>query len=197
MTDTPYPAFKKIPRLSRGCVITEKIDGTNGLISIDADGTVRAGSRNRWLKHDGDKKGDNYDFAKWVYERRSELLLLLGPGLHYGEYWGQGIARNYDLTERRFSLFNSGRWKGLNGEQISGLYVVPEITAGVFTDGLVAEALASLAAGGSLASPGFDKPEGVVIFHAASRNFYKKLLEGDELPKGVVPRDEREGIPID
>ncbi len=32
---TEYPAFGKIPRLNREVVITEKIDGTNGLISIE------------------------------------------------------------------------------------------------------------------------------------------------------------------
>jgi hypothetical protein len=47
-----YPAFGKIPRLHRPVVITEKIDGTNGLMSIqkidspvgEKIGLFRAGS---------------------------------------------------------------------------------------------------------------------------------------------------------
>lgn len=33
---------------------------------------------------------------------------------------------------------------------------------------------------------GFDRPEGVVVYHHAGRHLYKILLEGDDLPKGVA-----------
>jgi len=72
-------------RLSRECVLTEKIDGTNGQLLIverPPIGTpiggyvaatenvlIYAGSRNRWLQL-GD---DNYGFAKWVAEHAEEL----------------------------------------------------------------------------------------------------------------------------
>lgn len=44
--------------------------------------------------------------------------------------------------------------------------------------------LATLAITGSTAAPGFMKPEGIVVFHAASRNLYKVTLEKDDAPKG-------------
>ena len=46
------------------------------------------------------------------------------------------------------------------------------------------EAVDGMATHGSIAAPGFMKPEGVVVFHSASNSMFKKLLEGDELPKG-------------
>lgn len=33
-------------------------------------------------------------------------------------------------------------------------------------------------------SPGFKKPEGVVIFHAQANVMFKKTIEGDEAGKG-------------
>jgi hypothetical protein len=40
-----FVEFKKIPRLSRECVVTEKIDGTNGVIYIGEGGEFLVGSR--------------------------------------------------------------------------------------------------------------------------------------------------------
>ena len=86
MSQTNYPefvAFPKIPRLHKECVITEKIDGTNGLIYITDDGDMFIGSRNRWLSEDS----DNFGFHRWASENKSELMQL-GPGRHHGEWWG-------------------------------------------------------------------------------------------------------------
>lgn len=125
-----FQSFSKISRLSRDCVITEKIDGTNGQIYIEnqkdmiwvaeslADCekyilaklngyNIYAGSKNRWL--DISSQGDNHGFAKWV-QANAEELLNLGEGRHYGEWWGKGIQRDYGLDVKRFSLFNVGRW---------------------------------------------------------------------------------------
>ena len=45
-----FVGFNKIPRLTRGCVVTEKIDGTNAQVFIPDDlSVVLAGSRNRWI----------------------------------------------------------------------------------------------------------------------------------------------------
>lgn len=55
-----FEGFPKISRLSQSCVITEKLDGTNAQIWISEDGTVRAGSRNRWIT----PADDNYGFAR-------------------------------------------------------------------------------------------------------------------------------------
>ena len=99
-----FRKFDKIARLSREIVVTEKIDGTNGLIAIGEDGEFQVGSRNQWITPEKDNAG----FARWAYEHKDELMQL-GKGFHYGEWWGQGIQRGYGLDEKRFSLFNTSR----------------------------------------------------------------------------------------
>ena len=99
-----FEPFQKISRLYRDVVITEKLDGTNGQIVVSEDGDVRAASRSRWIAPDD----DNYGFARWVNANESELREL-GPGRHFGEWWGSGIQRNYSQPVKRFSLFRSQR----------------------------------------------------------------------------------------
>lgn len=180
---TEFVPFPKMARLSRGCVITEKLDGTNAQVFIDEDGvTIRAGSRNRWLTP-GD---DNFGFAGWVERNRDELLQL-GPGRHFGEWWGSGIQRRYGLTggDKRFSLFNTGRWSDPNVRP-SCCGVVPVLYAGVFNDQAVEETLAALRDNGSAAAPGFMNPEGIVVYHSASKTLFKKTVKDDHLPKELA-----------
>jgi hypothetical protein len=174
-----FRGFPKIPRLKRGMVITEKIDGTNGLIAIDEDGAFRVGSRTRWIT----PEDDNFGFARWAYERRDELMEL-GPGFHYGEWWGQGIQRRYGLQEKRFSLFNVGRWNTDNPSPAC-CWVVPILDQGDFNTYAIEVALTRLREEGSAAAPGFMKPEGVIVYHVASRSYFKRTLEKDEEPKGM------------
>jgi len=88
--DVPFEKFKKIARYSREIVVTEKIDGTNGIIYIPPDSSfIKAGSRNQWL---APGRQDNLGFAAWVFQNREDLMSL-GPGYHYGEWWGKGIQR--------------------------------------------------------------------------------------------------------
>lgn len=101
-----FVEFPKIARLSRMCVITEKLDGTNASITITEDGQFLCGSRTRWIT----PEDDNYGFARWAHDHKDELMTL-GPGTHFGEWWGHGIQRKYDLEEKRFSLFNVARWR--------------------------------------------------------------------------------------
>lgn len=175
---TDFIPFPKIPRLKRGCIITEKLDGTNAQIVVGEDGTIRAGSRNRWITPDA----DNYGFAGWV-ERNKEELLQLGPGQHFGEWWGNGIQRNYGLKEKRFSLFNSGRW---SNERPACCDVVPVLYDGEFSSNTVDWVLDTLKDTGSIAAPGFMKPEGIIVFMTASHHFYKVLAENDQHPKGAA-----------
>lgn len=199
-----YPAFAKIPRLFRDIVVTEKLDGTNGLISIqDITGlwvdhrtvedqfsyltvedrllAIRAGSRNRWLS----PTEDNFGFAQWIGQH-AEMLVELGPGLHYGEWWGSGIQRGYGLTkgEKRFSLFNTGRWNADNIPGVPGLGVVPVLYTGPNDGWGPTDAAARLRQDGSVASPGFMRPEGIIIYHTAARTYSKVTLENDGAPKG-------------
>lgn len=177
----PFRAFPKIPRLNREIVITEKIDGTNALIAIDDCGNMKAGSKSRWL---GTKKGeDNHGFCRWVEDNRDELLKL-GPGYHYGEWWGRGIQRGYGLSEKRFSLFNVGLWNDKN--KPSCCHVVPILfsRAIYFESDIINYSIVSLRTDGSIAAPGFMKPEGIVIYHTAAKQYFKVTIERDEEWKG-------------
>lgn len=67
-----FVEFAKIPRLSRECIVTEKIDGTNGVVYIGEDGEFLVGSRSRWIT----PEQDNHGFARWAYEHKDELMKL-------------------------------------------------------------------------------------------------------------------------
>lgn len=175
-----FQHFPKIPRLRGygGAIITEKLDGTNAQIYISDDlSVVAAGSRNRWIT----PESDNYGFATWVRAHRDELVQL-GPGHHYGEWFGTGIQRGYDLSEKRFALFNVSRYKDDARPACCG--VVPLLEYGPFTDETIEKALDKLRTSGSVAVPGFMRPEGIVVHHCQSRSLFKVLLENDDKPKG-------------
>ncbi len=204
-----FEGFPKIHRLSRECVITEKIDGTNAQIFIHSranideghgipflgavgDFDIAAGSRNRWLT----PGNDNYGFAKWV-AANAEQLIRLGPGRHFGEWWGAGIQRRYNQTEKIFSLFNVHRWFDpvrTSIDEIPGegrcecppcCRVVPVLNRSIFSTLNIELILSILKEGGSIAAPGFMQPEGIVIYHTASQTLFKKTIESDEQGKPV------------
>lgn len=176
-----FVPFPKIKRLSRDVVITEKLDGTNASVYISDDGTeVIAGSRTRWIT----SEDDNFGFAKWVVANKDELLKL-GPGHHFGEWWGQGIQRNYGLKEKRFSLFNTAKWSDDNTRP-SCCSVVPVLYEGKFDTEVVDYFIKSLNEHGSVAVPGYMNPEGVVVFHTQARTMFKKTCVDDEKYKGEV-----------
>jgi hypothetical protein len=213
-----FVEFPKMARLTRECVITEKIDGTNaqvyivaGCIGIDpslviartagigADVVMLAGSRNRYVT----PSSDNFGFAKWV-QAHADALWALGEGRHYGEWWGQGIQRGYGLTEKRFSLFNTIRWHAPGHEPFVSqpadprmapksstetpacCGVVPVLYRGLFGPKHDENFIAKLRHEGSMAAPGFMRPEGIVVYHVAAGVSFKKTLEKDEQPKSVA-----------
>ena len=179
MIEPEFIEFKKIPRLSRECVVTEKIDGTNGVVVITDDGNLLAGSKSRWIT----PAEDNYGFAKWVEGNKTELMKL-GPGRHYGEWWGRGIQRNYGLSEKRWSLFNVSKWSD-DAARPACCHVVPVLARDLFdAPALALKTLKKLKEEGSIAAPGFMKPEGIIIFHVASNLLFKKTIEKDEEWKG-------------
>lgn len=175
---TNFVGFRKIPRLSREIIITEKIDGTNAVIFNGEDGEFLVGKKSAWIT----TENDNHGFAKWAFANKQELQLL-GPGYHFGEWWGQGIQRGYGLKEKRFSLFNVSRWFGLSALPPC-CHLVPTLCQGPFVDATINCALDLLARVGSIAAPDFLKPEGIVIFHTQSRYLFKKTIEKDDAGKG-------------
>ncbi len=196
---TSFEEFPKIARLNRECVITEKIDGDNAQIFItdlhddgdpDADSPLAyvdglhifAGSRTRWVY----PLADNHGFAKWVLANAEELVKL-GVGRHAGEWWGSGIRRGYGLVggHKEFSLFNTHKWTD-DTVRPKCCNVVPVLYQGLFSTEVVGTQIERLRTLGSVASPGFKRPEGVVIWHTHASTYFKATLENDELPKSLV-----------
>lgn len=177
-TNEVFTEFNKIYRVSRPCVITEKIDGTNAQICITESGKFLTGSRTRWIT----PLNDNYGFSRWAYEHKEELLKL-GVGKHFGEWWGQGVQRGYNMKEKHFSLFNVSRW-GDASIRPSCCDVVPVLYEGIFDTTKIDECIERLRSEGSIAAPGFMKPEGIVCFHVQGNFCLKKTLEKDQEHKG-------------
>ncbi len=214
-----FKSFPKIPRLGRFTYsITEKLDGTNGIVHItplpefcaqqcgrcanECDGLVQvgaleagsvavvgnmavfAGSRTRWVQPG--KGTDNYGFAQWVRDNADELVRVLGEGTHYGEWWGQGIQRNYGLTKRRFTLFNTHRYQSLptvGSEDQDNCIVtkVPLLSIGNALGGIqqdIDAVVSTLRTKGSIAAPGCLNPEGVVLY--LDGTLHKVIINGDE-----------------
>jgi len=210
--DTKFRSFNKLARLNREIVITEKLDGSNAqilivpgqvgevitdpnVIAVSSDGSqMYAGSRNKWIT----PKADNYGFAGWCV-RNYEELFKLGPGRHFGEWWGNGIQRRYGLAEKRFSLFNVARWgyvdintRGPVVDLKTALvgpmccHVVPTLWRGPMQTYSITTIADELREGGSIAAPGFMDPEGIVIYHTAANFCFKVTLKNDETPKSLV-----------
>jgi RNA ligase len=197
-----YIAYGKTHRLNREVIITEKLDGTCATIEIwnkaaiadlikdtqvpyleaqhqGIEYLVGVGSKEVWLSSERDNRG----FFRFVQQNLGELVAL-GEGRHSGEWWGSGIGRGYGLTkgEKRFSLFNTSRWSD-PANRPSCCECVPVLYEGPFLDADIRSIMHNLRQTGSLASPGFDRPEGIVIFHSQSRAMYKYTFEHDERGK--------------
>jgi hypothetical protein len=177
-----FEKYAKIPRI-RGVrlTITEKLDGTNAQIVIpeDTNEPLQVGSRNRWITPG--KGTDNYGFASWVQVNES-MLRRLGPGRHFGEWWGVGVARTYNLIDRRWSLFNVYRFvDGLPAGLPSNVGLVPVLYQGDFSMDAIEQAKSQLATGGSVAVPGFMKPEGIVcrVQGGSGEIVWKWTFDGD------------------
>jgi hypothetical protein len=184
-------------------VVTEKIDGTNaavivaesdkdgrfplngapGACAVGADVFVLAQSRKRLIA----PGMDNHGFAAWVWDNAGDLAHALGPGVHFGEWWGGGIGRGYGLAkdDKRFSLFNTKRWADTDFDAagLNTVSVVPVLDLHTFDTGTVQECLARLRMLGSYAAPGFMSPEGVVVYHTQGNVLFKATLENDERGK--------------
>lgn len=204
----PWP---KTSRFFRDIVITEKIDGTNAAVQIvksdnlthwkHEDGTrsffdpqpldgvmyggehyvVYAQSRNK-LIFPGQ---DNYGFAGWVQRNAAALVEHLGEGTHFGEWWGSGIQRGYGLTkgEKHFSLFNTHRFENIQADSNDLVRCVPVMWQGSMSEKQIKACLDNLQEHGSQSSPGFERPEGICIYHTASRLVQKVTLDNNDAGK--------------
>jgi hypothetical protein len=199
-----FEPMGKIPRYEKDIIITEKIDGINAQIYIgfeDANEfttalilsevgpmSIWAGSRNKWII----PGNDNFGFAAWVRDNAEELIKL-GPGRHFGEWWGKGIQRGYGLDKKRFSLFNVSRWNEENKpvccHLVPVLYKGPwenkfplhrySADSSTITQTTVYRVFSDLAICGSYAAPGYMNPEGIVIYHTGGNYLFKKTFKKD------------------
>jgi hypothetical protein len=165
----PFEPYGKTPRWRSQVVVTEKIDGSNCFIIVPEDPTLplAVGSRNRYITPG--KSTDNFGFAGWALDNEAALRRL-GPGRHNGEWWGCGIGRGYNLTERRWSLFQATRWEHEQLREIglpANVTAVPILARGEDAAQCVADARALLESAGSVAAPGYAKPEGFIVALAA------------------------------
>lgn len=180
-----FPAYPKTKRLeSETITISEKIDGTNGLIRVRThlDGTkdILAGSRSKWLFTDGTKTWDNHGFGQWVRDNELELSKL-PDGDHYGEWYGRGINRNYGMKDRKFMLFNRERY--VNLEEIPNCVELETVlfnNASIYGIDVVINGLEiEMDEKGSTHVPGFDRPEGLILRFKLAGKVYKEIFSKD------------------
>lgn len=202
-----FREWPKTPRLNRNMIITEKIDGTNACIIVmpledhldayevadralegllvevdDAWYVIGAQSRNRLIQ----PNADNVGFARFVWDNAESLVRALGPGRHFGEWWGTKIQRGYAQGgKRHFSLFNVRRYGDIDFQEfgLTNVHTVPVLYEGPFSTEKANEVLEDLRLSGSKAAPGYMFPEGVIVFHDAAQAVFKALLEGDDVSK--------------
>ncbi len=185
--DKKFPKYPKTQRLENETItISEKIDGTNGLIRIcpapweGGRRDIIAGSRSKWLIPGKTRSWDNHGFGQWVEDNRQELYKL-PDGDHYGEWYGRGINRGYGLKEKRFMLFNRDRYGDLedfpNGVEVE---TVLSSNIGVKELSDVLHVLTErLMKSGSEHVPGFAKPEGVILRFKLAGKVYKQVFDYD------------------
>lgn len=196
-----FTAWPKTSRFFRDIVITEKIDGTNaavgikevpdegnhnefGLAYVKVGGQmheVYAQSRNKLIKPGQDNAG----FAGWVTAHAHELVHFLGEGLHFGEWWGSGIQRGYGKQKgaKHFSLFNTHRFSDIEAQSNDLMRSVPVFYQGPMDVDAITDALRLLEAEGSMAALGFNKPEGVCVYHTSSGIVQKVTLDNNDAGK--------------
>lgn len=183
-----FTGFNSIERLESPVTVWEKLDGTNSQIVVDADQFL-VGSRNRWIT----PEDDNFGFARWAYENQRALTEILGPGRHFGEWFGGKIQRGYGLKEKSFALFDT-RYKEKETTFIPQLTMCPVLYEGVYRADLVEELLLKLKTEGSVAAPGFMNPEGVVLRFHRNGALFKKVFDEVKVPK--IKKDQPEPIDI-
>jgi hypothetical protein len=172
-----FKSFEKITKFSGiAMTITQKIHGSNAQIRIyEADGVIKcqASSRTRDI-FVGD---DNFGFARYVKDNEAEIIEKLGLGTHFGEWAGPGINSGEGLKEKTFVIFNHRRFppeRPLPPQMV----VVPVIYHGPYDETHIKDVMNFLKTEGSVLSPGFMRPEGVVIEIGDKR--YKKVFEAEE-----------------
>lgn len=163
-----FESFGKITRYENVTVtITEKIDGTNGCIVFDEDGTLLGVQSRKRIITPG-KATDNFGFAGWVADNATDLFKFFGPGRHYGEWFGSGIQRGYGMDDKWFAPFNTHRFNDELENWPENVCPTPVLNVASIAhmNALVANSLNFLKQDGSQLHPAveFGNPEGIMVY---------------------------------
>ena len=199
MSTVNYNSFPSIERLENiYCIISEKIDGTNGLIEIN-ETNVRFGSRNRYVFFNDDNAGfANFfrdyearfkDAAKDIITDESYPLRI------YGEWFGCGIQRNYGLKDKFFMPFHLFYSKKLIEYQIPNIVTPNIMYAGKFSIEVVDACMQQLKLDGSGVVKNYKQPEGIVIFFPKYNFRLKETFDGAKW-KDALPKSEHDKKPV-
>ena len=195
-----YPSFPSIERVENVyIVISEKIDGTNGLIELCGipeqmypnECPIKFGSRNRYISIED----DNYGFANFFTPHIDKILIAIKHIKEeseseidkvciqriYGEWFGQGIQRTYNLKERFFMPFSTFYAEKMIEAGVPNIikpyifYAGKENEAPMFLETLLKDK-------GSYLIPGYMHPEGLVYHYPKYNKRVKNIIEGN-VPK--------------
>ena len=163
-----YAKYSRLIQPEEEVVITEKIHGANARY-VFSDGEFHIGSRQRWLKDDGENIWSRV--AAETPGIRQMCEELDGTVL-YGEIYGPVQSLRYGLSKPKFSLFagtRNGEWidQDILFSMAKNLYNIehaPVLFFGPFDEGL----MKNLAEQDSVLCPG-QLMEGVVIVPAKER----------------------------
>ena len=212
MSTANYNSFPSIERLENiYCIISEKIDGTNGLIEIN-ETNVRFGSRNRYISFSDDNAGfANFfrhyeakleDVAKDVITKELELngetLTSCNesyPLRIYGEWFGCGIQRGYGLKDKFFMPFSSFYGEKLIEYQVPNVITPNIMYTGKFSMEVVGTCMQQLKLNGSGVVKDYKQPEGIVIFFPKYNFRLKETFDGAKW-KDALPKSEHDKKPV-
>lgn len=209
MSTVSYPSFSSIERLENiYCVISEKIDGTNGLIQIDYkydwngqrydDHLVQFGSRNRYITTTDDNAGFANYFTPHIASicTLAESLINYGdndnpkqdwPIYIYGEWFGKGIQRGYGLDEKYFMPFSSFYAEHMIKAGIPNIMMPNIMYTGKFSLEVVDNCMNRLTSGGfHTLITNYDYPEGVVIYFPKYNFRLKQTFEGSKWERNIT-----------
>lgn len=180
-----FKSFEKISKFSGiAMTITQKIHGTNAQIRIYEEELPGSRSGEKIIKCQASSRtrdifvgDDNFGFARYVKDNEAEIIEKLGLGTHFGEWAGPGINSGEGLSEKTFIIFNHYRFPP-ERPLPKQMMVVPVLYTGHYDYVSVVQTMDKLKEEGSRLSPGFMRPEGIVIEVAGKR--YKKVFEVEE-----------------
>jgi RNA ligase len=173
-----FKSFGKIENIGKLMMtITQKMHGTNAQIKItkidSVNYLVQVGSRTRWIT----PQDDNFGFATFVYANMGKFIQSLGEGTYFGEWCGPGINSGEGFKEKTFVLFNHRTFPPERPLPPNTI-VVPVLYKGKLDMSAIESTMEALKTNGSVAVPGFMRPEGIVV--DIGGRLYKKVFNPEE-----------------